>query len=233
MRRNKLWVLITIMVLSFSMLVACATESEKKDDNLSIDNSTIAEESSAPEVTEEPTEEITQEPDTSPLETPIVQTIGNVDPAEYEKAVSVFEDVVIKMREDGLVSTSDICVTMDSTSVKVDITFDNDDVDLMICVDSSTNEYTLTFDYDFTWLEGFGPTVNDKDPALYNKDLMVAILSMVSNEPQALFDRIDLDCHSAAGLSQTEWSEIGDCYIKSGEMVVDEYISYNIMLGSN
>lgn len=146
MRKNKLWVLITIIVFSFSMLVACATESEKKDDNLSIDNSTIAEESSASEVTEEPTEEITQESETSPLETPIVQTIGNVDPAEYEKAVSAFEDVVIKMREDGLVSTSDICVTMDSTSVKVDITFDNDDVDLMICVDSSTNEYTLMFD---------------------------------------------------------------------------------------
>ena len=47
-------------------------------------------------------------------------------------------------------------------------------------------------------------------------------------QPQELFNRIDLDCFSAAGLSQTEWEEVGDCFIKSGEMVVDEFISYNI-----
>lgn len=147
---------------------------------------------------------------------------------EYKKAVSAFEGIVNKMRADGLVASDDVCVTMDNTNVEVDITFDNDDVDLKLSKDSSTNIYTLTFDYYFNWLEGFGADVNGKDPALYNKELLIAILGMVSDEPQALFDRIDLDCFSAASLSSEKWTEIGDCFIKSGGMVVDEYISYNI-----
>ena len=164
----------------------------------------------------------------TPKEAPIVQAVGSVDNAEYEKAVKGFEGIVKKLRADGLVNSSDVCVAMDETSIKVDITFDNSDVDLTLQKDTDTKEYTLTFDYNFTWLEGFGPTVKDKDPALYNKELLLATLSMISSEPQVLFNRIDLDCFSAAGLSQTEWTEIGDCFIKSGEVVVDEYISYNI-----
>ena len=179
-----------------------------------------------PTPTPEPTPTPTPEP--TPTEVPIVQTVGSVDNAEYEKAVKAFESIVKKMRADGLVKSSDVCVTMDNTSIKVDITFDNSDIDLTLQKDNSTNVYTLTFDYNFIWLEGFGPTVNGKDPALYNKDLLIAVLSMVSNEPQALFNRIDLDCFSPASLSQTEWTEIGDCFIKSGGMVVNEYISYNI-----
>ena len=107
-------------------------------------------------------------------------------------------------------------------------TFDNTDIDLMLQKDARTKIYTLTFDYNFTWLEGFGPTVNGKDPALYNKELLLAILSMVSDEPEVVFDRIDLDCFSPASLSGTEWTEIGDCFIKSNGMKVYEYLSYSL-----
>ena len=86
---------------------------------------------------------------------------------------------------------TDVCVTMDATTIKVDITFDNSDIDLMLSLDESTNIYTLVFDYNFIWLEGFGPKVNGKDPAVYNKELLIATLGMVSDELMALFDRID------------------------------------------
>lgn len=164
--------------------------------------------------------------ETAPTEVPIVQAVGTVDDAVYQKAVSAFEPVVKKMRADGLVKNSDVCVTMDSVSINADITFDNDELDLTLVKDNSTNSYTLTFDYDFTWLEGFGPTVNGKDPAAYNKELLIAMLSMVSDEPKVVFDRIDLDCFSAAGLYVDEWTEIADCFIMNGGMEVDKYISY-------
>lgn len=159
---------------------------------------------------------------------PIVQKSGTVDNATYEKAVKAFESIVKKMRADGLVKSSDVCVRMDSNTINVDITFDNTDIDLMLQKDARTKIYTLTFDYNFTWLEGFGPTVNGKDPALYNKELLLAILSMVSDEPEVVFDRIDLDCFSPASLSGTEWTEIGDCFIKSNGMKVYEYLSYSL-----
>ncbi len=162
------------------------------------------------------------------VEVPFIKTVGDVDDATYNKAVKAFEGIVKKMYADGLVSQDAVCITLDNTKVEVDITFDNDDVDLKLSKDSSANIYTLAFDYNFTWLEGFGPMVNGKEPAPYNKELIIATLGMVSDEPQLLFDRIDLDCFSAASLSSEKWTEIGDCFIKSGEVVVDEYISYNI-----
>ncbi len=171
---------------------------------------------------------VTPEPAPQPTEVPIVRTVGTVDDATYKKAVGAFETIVKKMRADGIVKSNDVCVTMDATSIKVDITFDNFDVDLQLSKDNSTNIYTLTFDYDFTWIEGLGPKVNEKDPALYNKELIQALLSIVSDEPQVLYDRIDLDCYSPASLSNEKWTEIGDCFIKGAGMVVDQYISYNI-----
>ena len=163
-------------------------------------------------------------------EAPIVQVTGDVSDAAYEKVVNAFEDIVRKMRADGLVKQSDVCVTMDETSIKVDITFDNSDVDLVLVKNEGTEmeEYTLTFDYNYSWLEDFGPKVNGKDPAKYNKELMLAILSTISEEPDQLFARIDLDCFSAASLSESEWEKAGDAFIKSGGWSKNEYISYNI-----
>ncbi|MBQ6815431.1 MAG: PT domain-containing protein [Lachnospiraceae bacterium] len=178
--------------------------------------------------TQKPTEAPTEAPTQEPVEAPIVKKEGTVADADYKKAVSAFENIVKKMRTDGLVKSSDVCVTMDSTSIKVDITFDNKDTDIVLIKDSSTNVCTLTFDYDFMWLEGYATVIKGKDTALYNKDILLALLSIVSNEPQILFDRIDLDCFSPASLDTEKWTEIGDSFIKSGGMKVDEYISYNI-----
>jgi len=56
----------------------------------------------------------------------------------------------------------------------------------------------------------------------------VTLLGIISSKPNEIFDRIDLDYHSAAGLSSTEWTEVGDCFIISSDVKVDEYISYKI-----
>ena len=181
-----------------------------------------------PRPTSTPTPKPTNTPTPKPTEVPIVKKDGNVEKAAYEKAVKAFEGIVKRMRADGLVKETDVCVTMDATSIKVDITFDNSDIDLMLSLDESTHIYTLIFDYNFIWLEGFGPKVNGKDPAAYNKELLIATLSMVSDEPMELFDRIDLDCFSAAGLSSVKWTEIADCFIMSGTFILDESISYLI-----
>lgn len=171
---------------------------------------------------------ITLDKKEEPTEVPIVQAIGNVDEAQYEKAVKAFEPVVKKMRADGLVKADDICVTMDGSGIVADITFDNEECDLILLKDNKSNSYTLIMNYDFTWLEGFGPTVNGKDPAHYNKDILIAMLSMVSDEPEVVFDRIDLDCFSAFGLYGDKWTQIADCFLMNDGMKVDEYISYKI-----
>ncbi len=177
-----------------------------------------------PSPTPEPTPEPAPTP--TPSDAPIVTKEGTVNDADYQKAVSAFENIVKKMRTDGLVKSTDACVTMDSTTLKVDITFDNNDIDLTLKKDSNTNIYTLTLDYDFTWLEGFGPTVNGKDPAIYNKELLIAALSTISDEPNVVFDRIDQDCFSAFGLYSDKWIQIADCSLMSGPMEVNKYISY-------
>lgn len=61
----------------------------------------------------------------------------------------------------------------------------------------------------------------------------MALLGVVSDEPQALFDRIDLDYFSPAGLSDVEWERVGDCYIMGNSMSVGEYISYIITTESS
>lgn len=161
-------------------------------------------------------------------ETPIVEKVGTVDDDTYKKAVSAFEDIVKRMRADGLVQAKDVCVTLDGSTIKVDITSDDSDVDITLSQNATTKEYILALDYNFTWLEDFGPTVNGKDPAAYNKELLIATLSMISDAPETVFNRIDLDCFSAAGLSYTEWEEVGDCFIKCDDFVLDKYFSYNI-----
>lgn len=155
-----------------------------------------------------------------------VKKEGKVNESTYKKAVTAFEDIVNKLRTDGVVGEDDICVIMDDTGIKVNITFADDSSDIELI--KKDDVYLLILDYDFTWLEGFGEKINDIDPASYNKELLLAILKTISDEPQVIFDRIDMDYHSAAGLSDTEWTEVGDCLIISDDMKVDEYISYKI-----
>lgn len=175
--------------------------------------------------TQKATEKQTSKP--TVMEAPIVTKIGNVDNATYNKAVSTFEGIVKKMRKDGVVKATDICIVMEGSTIKVDINYADKDTDLIL-TKGSNNIYTLTVDYEFCWLSGIATTINGKDSAPYNKELLKAVLGMVSDEVELLYNRIDMDCFSAMGLYSDKWTQIGDCSIKSGEIKVDKYFTYLI-----
>ncbi len=215
MKKILLVFLCVVMVLT---VIGCG---DKKEENKTTDKVTTDSNEEASSENDEGNENVESEENNL-----IVKKDGDVDKTTYKKAVEVFEDVVNKLRTDGVVKQDDICVIMDDASIKVDITLADDFTDIELR--KSGDVYSLILDYDFTWLEGFGEKINDIDPAEYNKELLLATLKIISNEPQVIFDRIDMDYHSAAGLSDTEWTEVGDCLIISDDMKVDEYISYKI-----
>ena len=198
-----------------------ATTEETTTEEATTEEVTTEEVTTEEATTEEPTTEVSKE-------TPIVEKIGSVDDERYNKAVNAFESIVKKMRADGLVKETDVCVKLDNDNIYVDITFDNSDVDLYVEKDSASNVYTVTFDYYFCWIEGISPKINGMEPAPYHKELFKATLSMISDDAKTLFDRIDLDCFSESSLSDTEWEEIGDCLIKSDSFKIGEYLAYNI-----
>ncbi|MEE0861877.1 MAG: hypothetical protein U0L79_02735 [Lachnospiraceae bacterium] len=175
--------------------------------------------------TQKATEKQTSKPTVT--EAPIVTKVGNVDNATYNKAVSAFEGIVKKMRKDGVVKATDTCVVMEGSTIKIDINYGDKDTDLILSK-GSNNIYTLTVDYDFCWISGMATTINGKDSSSYNKELLKAVLSMVSGEVELLYNRIDMDCFSAMGLYSNKWTQIGDCSIKSGEIKVDKYFTYLI-----
>ncbi len=209
MKKILLIFLCLIMVLS---VIGCG---DKKEENKTTDKTTTGN-----------NKEVSSESNVNDEDNLIVKKEGNVNEAAYKKAITVFEDVVNKLRTDGVVGANDICVIMDDTSIKVDITFGDSSTDIELR--KNGDAYLLILDCDFTWLEGFGEKINDIDPASYNKELLLATLKIISDEPQLIFDRIDMDYHSAAGLSDSEWTEVGDCLIISDDIKVDEYISYKI-----
>ena len=107
--------------------------------------------------TQKATEKQTSKP--TVMEAPIVTKIGNVDNATYNKAVSTFEGIVKKMRKDGVVKATDICIVMEGSTIKVDINYADKDTDLIL-TKGSNNIYTLTVDYEFCWLSGIATTIN-------------------------------------------------------------------------
>lgn len=166
-------------------------------------------------------------PAPEPTETPVITKIGNVDATDYNKAEALFTNIVKKMRADGLIDKSDICVVMDSSSIKVDITFNNATTDLVLSKDEN-KIYTLTLDRDFEWLEGFATTINGIDTALYNKDLLIALLSTMTEDPEIIFETIDRTYHSSYSLSETEWTEVGDYDMRYGKETVPNTFVYEI-----
>ena len=221
-RKNFMKKIISIILIFTVIMTMAGCRSDKE----SIDKTTTESVSKDDEILESVTSPTTEEETTE--EAPIVNDLGGVDGTEVKMIAAIFEEAVKKLRKDGIVKSSDVCVSMKDTSILVDITFDDDDTDLELTMDKSTGIYTLTLDYDFTWLEGFSDTINGNDPAPYNEELLVTLLGIISSKPNEIFDRIDLDYHSAAGLSSTEWTEVGDCFIISSDVKVDEYISYKI-----
>lgn len=182
--------------------------------------------------TQKPTEPPTQKPTDAPTQAsadaPIVKAIGTVDANSYKKAETAFEGIVKKLRKDGLVSSQDVCVTMDNTTVKVDITFKDTDTDLTLVKDASSGVYTLTLDFQCVWVDGLCEKINGIDPASYNKELLISLLSLVSEQPQALFETIDKCYFSCYSLSDTEWTSVGDCYMRDGDYKYDVFCQYQI-----
>ena len=181
-----------------------------------------------PTATATPTPEPTNTPTPTPTIVPIVKVEGKVDKAEVGKAEDAFTSIVKRMRADGLVKATDVCVTMDANSIKADITLDTPDADLELAKDNDTGIYTLKLDYDFVWLEGFCPAINGIDPANYNRELLLALLSVISDNPQEIFDIIDQTYFSSFVLGDKEWTEAGGCYMMDGETVWEDYFSYKI-----
>ena len=108
-----------------------------------------------------------------------------------------------------------------------DITRGNNPKDLVLSVDSA-GVYTLALDYDFWFLEGFGPLVNGIDPAPYNKEMLQNFLSLISDEPMTLFNTIDQVYFSSYGLSGTSYLAVGDCYMMDGLASVPNAWSFKI-----
>jgi len=183
-----------------------------------------------PEPTATPTPEptATPTPEPTPTPVPIVRVDGDVDKAEVSKVESAFESLVKKMRADGLVKETDVCVVMNADSIKADIALGSADADLELIKDVATGIYTLKLDWNFIWLEGFGEKINGIDPATYNKELLLALLSVVSEEPQKIFDIIDQTYFSSFALSDKEWTQVGDCYMIDGGGAAEDYFAYYI-----
>ncbi len=178
--------------------------------------------------TEAPTQKPTAAPTQAPADAPIVKAIGTVDANSYKKAETAFEGIVKKLRKDGLVSSQDVCVTMDNTTVKVDITFKDTDTDLTLVKDASSGVYTLTLDFQCVWVAGLTEKVNGIERAPYNKELLLALLSLVSEQPQALFETIDKCYFSSYSLSDTDWTAVGDCYMRDGDYKYDVFCQFQI-----
>ena len=178
--------------------------------------------------TPEPTATPTPKPTATPTPVPIVKVEGKVDKAEVNKVEEAFTSLVKKMRADGLVKDADVCVVMDANGTKADITFNTADADLELVKDADTGVYTLKLDFDFIWLEGLGATINGIDPANYNKELLLAMLSVISDNPQQIFDIIDQTYFSSYVLSDKEWIEAGGCYMMAGEDSWGDYFAYRL-----
>jgi hypothetical protein len=64
--------------------------------------------------------------------------------------------------------------------------------------------------------------------APYNKELFKALLSMVTDEVEIVFNRIDSDCFSAFGLYNDKCTQIADCSLMGGRFELDKFFSYYI-----
>ena len=157
-----------------------------------------------------------------------VQISDDVDKEYADSVKAAFSDIIKEMQTDGIIASNATCITMDKSTVKVDITPSNSTTDLVLSKDESTGVYTLALDKEFMWLEGLSPSINGKDPAKYNKKLLVSLLSIISEQSQTVFDTIDQTYFSSFALSTTEWTQIGDIYMIDGADSVPNAFSYKI-----
>lgn len=163
-------------------------------------------------------------PTSTPTPVPILRVMGDVDPELVQKAEQAFTNIVNRMRADGVAGKKDIGIVLHPESVRADITFDNDTLDLLFAKNPENDIYTLRIDWNFTWVEGMSPLINGIDPAPYNKEILMAALRTFTETPEEVFFNIDMNCFSC--LTLNGWTEAGDCYIMEGDTVFEEYIEY-------
>ena len=159
--------------------------------------------------------------------TPVVKVITAASLFDINAVHEAAAETVEKLRENGLLAEDAVCLVMDGKSLSFDITTGNNTKDLVLSVDSE-GVYTLALDYDFWFLEGFGPLVNGIDPAPYNKEMLQNFLGLISNEPMTLFNTIDMVYFSSYGLSGTSYLAVGDCYMMDGLSSVPNAWSFKI-----
>ena len=221
MKRKTFMLLAFITTLSFTMLVGCGDE---KTNESTKNTTTVAPTEAKSDV---PTDAPTDAPTNAPA--PIVKTIGNVDEHKYNMAEIKFEEIVKKLRADGIIANDDTCVTMEGNELRVDLLTTDSDTDLVLRWDQDWgHDYNLTLDFDFVWLEQLCTSINGVKTANYNKDLLLSLLGMISVEPNVLFDTIDKTYFSEYSLSKTEWTRISDCLMMDGDYEYEKFISYKI-----
>ena len=150
-----------------------------------------------------------------PAEIPVVKMSGEDGLFAGETVKAAVLATVEKLREDGLIAEDFVCLTMDKERLIFDITPGNTTNDMVLSVDAD-GVYTLAMDYDFWFMEGFGPLVNGIDPAPYNKEMLLNFLGLISEKPAELYNTIDMVYFSSYGLSGTGYLAVGDCYMMDG-----------------
>ncbi len=162
----------------------------------------------------------------------IVQVNGNVDSAKVTAVETSFTPIINALREKGMIGATDVCVTIDESAIKFDITPNNDTIDLALyTTDEANGIYTFALDQNLWYLEGFGELINGIDPAPYNKDAIHAMLGLISSQPAEIFNTIDQTYFSCYSLSVDEWTPIGDCQMMDGADSVPGAWSYLIKIG--
>lgn len=180
-----------------------------------------------PSPTPTPTSTPTPKPTSTPTPVPIVKVVGNVDKAAVKKAETAFTDIVKKLRADGLVGKNDICVVMTPEMITADITLNTEAADISL-VKNADGTYELRMEWDFIWLEGFCESINGKDPAKYNEELLLAMLSILADEPKEVMSLIDQSYFSSFSFGTAQWTEAGGCYIMDADGEFEKYISYRL-----
>jgi len=227
--KKKLLLTFFIACLTLSTLIGCSSNTAEDNTDKTQDTNKEENDSNASEDTEEADDNEGSEGTQEPEETPIVRALEEVDATEFTAVETAFTNVVLSLREKGLISEDFVCVTMDTKTIKFDITPDNGTVDLTLYKPDATNDfYIFALDQNLWYLEGFGELINGIDPAPYNKEAILAMLSLVSADSQAIFDTIDQTYFSAFALSEEEWTAVGSCQMRDGGTAIENAWSYHI-----
>ena len=166
-----------------------------------------------------PTPIATPKPTATPTPVPLVKAGENADPALLAKAEAALTGPAQSMKKAGLVGENEACVIVDNGGVKTP--------GYSLLKDGEG--YVLIIYFDSFWHAGMLDSDNAEAQAACNKEMILALLGMISDTNADLFYRIDMDCFSETGISSDEWEKIGDCYVKGHEWVQDVSISYKLV----